>query len=117
MQTSVPGVLDTKGESEATRKAYGLDNNATRDFGTQCLLARRLSEAELRLINALAFHEVIADHVADDMMPVLNPAHMRVGNVDIQLGHRPQLAPIPAGQCDGLTTDRIGILHGLQNIR
>jgi uncharacterized protein (DUF1501 family) len=50
MQTAVPGVLDIKSESEATRKAYGIDNNATRDFGTQCLLARRLSEAGVRFI-------------------------------------------------------------------
>ena len=50
MQTSVPGVFALKGESDATRKAYGLDNNATREFGTQCLLARRLAEAGVRFI-------------------------------------------------------------------
>jgi hypothetical protein len=50
MQTAVPGVLDIKSESEATKKAYGIDNNATREFGTQCLLARRLSEAGVRFI-------------------------------------------------------------------
>ena len=50
MQSSVPGVLDLKGESEATRKLYGLDQAATRDFGTQCLLARRLAEAGVRFI-------------------------------------------------------------------
>ncbi len=50
MQTSVPGVLDIKGESDAVKQAYGLDNNATREFGTQCLLARRLSEAGVRFI-------------------------------------------------------------------
>src|SRR6185437_10938393 len=37
-------------ESYEMKKAYGLDNNATRDFGTQCLLARRLSEAGVRFI-------------------------------------------------------------------
>lgn len=50
MQSSVPGVLDIKGESEAVKDAYGLNNSATRDFGTQCLLARRLSEAGVRFI-------------------------------------------------------------------
>jgi hypothetical protein len=50
MQTAVPGVLDIKSESDAVKQAYGLDNNATRDFGTQCLLARRLSEAGVRFI-------------------------------------------------------------------
>ncbi len=50
MQTAVPGVLDIKSESEPIKQAYGLDNAATRDFGTQCLLARRLSEAGVRFI-------------------------------------------------------------------
>jgi hypothetical protein len=50
MQTSVPGILDIKSESETMRKMYGLDQAATRDFGTQCLLARRLAEAGVRFI-------------------------------------------------------------------
>jgi hypothetical protein len=50
MQTSVPGVLSLQGESEATKKAYGLDNALTRDFGTQCLMARRLAEKGVRFI-------------------------------------------------------------------
>src|SRR5262245_26507557 len=50
MQSSVPGILDLKGESEATKKLYGLDKQVTRDFGTQCLLARRLAEAGVRFI-------------------------------------------------------------------
>jgi len=39
-----------KDESDAVKQAYGIDNNATREFGTQCLLARRLSEAGVRFI-------------------------------------------------------------------
>ena len=50
MQTSVPGVLTLNGETEATRQAYGLDNAVTRDFGTQCLMARRLAEKGVRFI-------------------------------------------------------------------
>jgi hypothetical protein len=50
MQSSVPGVLDLKGEAAATRKMYGVDEPATRDFGTQCLLARRLAESGVRFI-------------------------------------------------------------------
>ena len=44
MQTEVPGVLDLQGESEATRKLYGLDDKETEEFGRECLLARRLVE-------------------------------------------------------------------------
>jgi uncharacterized protein (DUF1501 family) len=50
MQTAAPGILDLKGESEATQQAYGLTDAATRDFGTQCLLARRLAESGVRFI-------------------------------------------------------------------
>ena len=50
MQKSVPEVMDIKGESEATKKMYGLDNDTTRAFGQQCLMARRLAEAGVRFI-------------------------------------------------------------------
>jgi hypothetical protein len=50
MQTAVPGILDTNREPEAMKTAYGINENATRDFGTQCLLARRLAEAGVRFI-------------------------------------------------------------------
>src|SRR5437773_2384660 len=44
MQVAVPDVLDLSGETEATRKMYGLDNPATQEYGRRCLLARRLVE-------------------------------------------------------------------------
>jgi hypothetical protein len=50
MQTAAPGILDVQGESEAARNAYGLNDATTRDFGTQCLLARRLAESGVRFI-------------------------------------------------------------------
>ena len=52
MQTAVPDLMDLKGESEATRKLYGLDAEYehTRTFGTQCLVARRLVERGVRFI-------------------------------------------------------------------
>ena len=50
MQTSIPGVLDVSSESEAMKNRYGLDQEETREFGAQCLLARRLVEAGVRFI-------------------------------------------------------------------
>jgi hypothetical protein len=50
MQTAVPEVLDLTHESEATRKMYGLDNPATQEYGTRCLLARRLVEQGVRFV-------------------------------------------------------------------
>ena len=50
MQTSVPNFLDTRGETAATQKMYGLDNEITREYGTRCLLARRLVEQGVRFV-------------------------------------------------------------------
>ncbi len=50
MQTEAPGVMDTSGETEATMKLYGIDQSQTENFGRQCLLARRLSEAGVRFV-------------------------------------------------------------------
>ncbi len=52
MQTAVPELMDIKGETEATKRLYGLDAKytPTRTFGTQCLIARRLVERGARFI-------------------------------------------------------------------
>src|SRR5207237_3041842 len=52
MQTAVPELMEIKGESEVTRKLYGLDApyEHTRTFGAQCLLARRLVERGVRFV-------------------------------------------------------------------
>ena len=43
MQTEAPEVMSVEGESEATRRLYGLDDPVAGDFGLRCLLARRFS--------------------------------------------------------------------------
>jgi len=50
MQLSATEVFDLSGETEATRKQYGLDTAATADFGKRCLLARRLIERGVRFV-------------------------------------------------------------------
>jgi hypothetical protein len=52
MQTAVPELMALNGESDATRKLYGLDApyEHTRTFGAQCLVARRLVERGVRFI-------------------------------------------------------------------
>ncbi len=50
MQLAVPGVLDLKGESEATRKLYGMDEKLTEPIGHNCLIARRLVERGVRFV-------------------------------------------------------------------
>jgi len=50
MQTEAPEVQDISSETEATRRLYGLDDPVTKDFGRQCLMARRFSERGVRFV-------------------------------------------------------------------
>ena len=50
MQGRLPEVMDLARESAATQSLYGLDDPATSDFGRQCLLARRITEAGVRFV-------------------------------------------------------------------
>jgi uncharacterized protein (DUF1501 family) len=53
MQTAAAEALDISSESEATRKLYGLDDSATAEYGTRCLIARRLVERGVRFVQLL----------------------------------------------------------------
>jgi hypothetical protein len=53
MQSEVPELLDLSGESESTRRMYGLDDPETEEFGRQCLLARRMVERGVRFVELL----------------------------------------------------------------
>lgn len=50
MQTNAERLLDLSGESAPTRKLYGIEEPATENFGTRCLMARRLVEIGVRFI-------------------------------------------------------------------
>ncbi len=50
MQTAAPEVLDLSGESEETKKLYGIDNPKSAEYGKRCLLARRLVERGVRFV-------------------------------------------------------------------
>ncbi|MGB8170768.1 MAG: DUF1501 domain-containing protein [Chthoniobacteraceae bacterium] len=52
MQTAVPDICDISGESEATKKLYGLDAKEVNKvaYGRQCLVARRLIERGVRFV-------------------------------------------------------------------
>jgi len=50
MQASGPEAVDLTHETEATKKLYGMDEEATSKLGTNCLLARRLVERGVRFI-------------------------------------------------------------------
>lgn len=50
MQTAAKEALDLSQETAATHKAYGLDDDKTREFGSRCLIARRLVERGVRFV-------------------------------------------------------------------
>lgn len=50
MQLAATEALDLSKESEAVQKMYGMDDPATRDFGSRCLIARRLIERGVRFV-------------------------------------------------------------------
>ena len=50
MQTAAKEALDIHRETAATHRMYGLDQDATREYGTRCLIARRLVERGVRFV-------------------------------------------------------------------
>jgi hypothetical protein len=50
LQAEAPEAVDLSGETEATKKLYGIDRKTTANFGKMCLLARRLAERGVRFI-------------------------------------------------------------------
>lgn len=50
MQTAAPELQDISDETEATLKMYGVDQNETKNFGRQCLMARRFIERGVRFV-------------------------------------------------------------------
>jgi len=54
MQTAAPEVFDVEQESESTREMYGLNRKESKDYGKQCLVARRLVESGVRFVQVFA---------------------------------------------------------------
>jgi hypothetical protein len=50
MQTSIPETLQLEKEPESIRELYGINQSDTRQFGEQCLAARRLVERGVRFV-------------------------------------------------------------------
>ena len=50
MQTAAKEALDLNRETKVTHRMYGLEDEATREFGERCLIARRLVERGVRFV-------------------------------------------------------------------
>jgi arylsulfatase A-like enzyme len=62
MQTSAREALDIARESAATKRLYGIDDPATADFGTRCLIARRLVERGVRFVQVFTRNQFWDHH-------------------------------------------------------
>src|SRR5213078_522990 len=72
MQTTAPELCDLAGETAETRKLYGIGEKSTDEFGTRCLLARRMIERGVRFVQLYsgdsngwdAHDDVLKNHAA-----------------------------------------------------
>lgn len=62
MQLSAKEALDISSESQATHKMYGLDDPATQDYGSRCLIARRLIERGVRFVQVFTQNQYWDHH-------------------------------------------------------
>ena len=62
MQTAARDALDLSQETEATKKLYGMDEDATREYGSRCLIARRLVERGVRFVQVFTQNQFWDHH-------------------------------------------------------
>ncbi len=62
MQMEATDALDIEKESEATKKLYGLENEKTASYGKRCLMARRLVERGVRLVQVYIEGQIWDNH-------------------------------------------------------
>lgn len=62
MQGAAAEALDVSKESKATHQLYGLDNGDTKDYGTRCLIARRMIERGVRFVQVFTQNQFWDHH-------------------------------------------------------
>jgi hypothetical protein len=62
MQTAAKEALDIAQETPATKKMYGLDDPVTQEYGTRCLIARRLVERGVRFVQVFTSNQFWDHH-------------------------------------------------------
>jgi len=62
MQVAAREALDISGETLATQKMYGIDDPVTQEYGTRCLIARRLVERGVRFVQVFTRNQFWDHH-------------------------------------------------------
>lgn len=66
MQKEATDVVDLSQESKATHELYGIDNPKSKSFGSKCLMARRLVESGVRMVQVYSDGEWDAHNNLDE---------------------------------------------------
>lgn len=125
MQTAAKEALDVSGEPEYIKRLYGLDHDATREYGTRCLIARRLVERGVRFVQLFLGgqpwdnHNTIQKSLPDICRRTDRPAAALVidlkqrGLLDTTLVHwGGEIGRLPV--CEGALDDKAGRDHNGQ---
>lgn len=62
MQTAATDALDLSQETKATQDMYGLNEKATAEYGSRCLIARRLIERGVRFVQVYTANQLWDSH-------------------------------------------------------
>ncbi|MCP4507838.1 MAG: DUF1501 domain-containing protein, partial [Fuerstiella sp.] len=62
MQTAATDALDLSKETKATQDMYGLNQTVTAEYGTRCLIARRLIERGVRFVQVYTANQLWDSH-------------------------------------------------------
>lgn len=62
MQSAAREALDLSRETQETKRLYGIDDPATADYGTRCLIARRLIERGVRVVQVFTSNQFWDHH-------------------------------------------------------
>ena len=76
MQTAAKEAFDISDETAATKSMYGLDQPESREFGTRCLIARRLVERGVRFVQIFTRNQEWDHH--NDLAKNLPPAVKKI---------------------------------------
>jgi len=113
MQTAVPEICDIAGETEATKKLYGLDskNTQTAAYGRQALVARRLVERGVRFVELSCMPQKIGGGQASN--PWDQHGNIKEGHADMaQQVDQPIAALITDLKARGLFDDTLILWSG-----
>ena len=123
MQTAAKEALDLSQETEATKRMYGFDNPACKEFAERCLIARRLVERGVRCVQVFTENQRWDHHLS--IRKLLPTACMKVdqpsaalvrdlkqrGMLDTTLVHwGGEMGRLPVIQSDG-AVERVGRDH------